>query len=104
MIYFKIMEKKMRLNFSYLTIMLIIFSIVTSCHDNENQNSVNNAKKMTKKDEIIKIMRDNWISLAEEEQKDYFDYFTYEHAAQMLKELEKIKKDYFYEPDPNLFI
>jgi hypothetical protein len=89
----------MRTRIIYFTIMLTCLS----CNVDKNADQKSSSRNMTKKDEILKLMRDRWIGIEEKEKADYFIYFSNEIATKMVSELEKIKKDYFYEPDPNLF-
>ena len=89
----------MRTRIIYLTIIMTCLS----CHVDKNANQKNSTRTMTKKDEILKLMRDRWIGIEEDDKANYFIYFSNEIATKMVSELEKIEKDYFYEPDPNIF-
>jgi hypothetical protein len=88
----------MRTRIIYLTIILTCLS----CNADKNANQKYSKRIMTRKDEILKLMRDRWIKTAEEGKEKYFNS-KYEYTPKELSELEKIEKDYFYEPDPNIF-
>jgi hypothetical protein len=86
-----------------ITIILITSLLCSGCNKTRETNSGSPSKIMTRHDQILKIMRENWITITEKEKADFFEYSSYELAIKMLSELEKVKEDYFYEPDPNIF-
>ena len=72
----------------------------SSCRDTDNYDAGDSDDKMTRYDEIRKIMRNKLIHLYENADDTYWS--SAEVHRKVLSELHKMKKDYYYKPsDPN---
>ena len=85
-----------------MIISLIFMSTCFSCHNIGDNLSENSANKMARHDEIRKIMRNHWINSYET--GDFYRWSA-EERKEILSELDKMKKDYYYElSDPNILL
>jgi len=75
--------------------------LASSCHQTTDSHPCRNSVKMTRHDEIRKIMRDDWIHEFETVDDTYWS--SPAERRKVLRELRKMKKDYYYESsEPNI--
>ena len=83
-----------------IIVCLIGILMCSSCQDTDNYDAGDSDDKMTRHDEIRRIMRSHWIH---EYETGDFSWESAELRKKELSELNKMKEDYHYElSDPNI--
>ncbi len=77
-----------------IIVCLIGILMCSSCQDTDNYVSVDSDDKMTRHDEIRRIMRSHWIHEFVNVDDTYWS--SAEEHKKVLSELRKMKKDYYY--------
>ncbi len=83
-----------------ITMACFMLLFVCSCHDNSGNSISDDSKKTNRSEEVLKIMREYEIHVAEAEIGDDYE-LSAESKEKKLSELSRAKEDYYYVMNPN---